>query len=125
MLIKKLSIALLMGCFALAGCNQYVAEANKRIEETLSRVEEYKEMAQIPDLPEPVDTVRMQNDIYLGNQSIKIMEGDALPSWLEKDDGVTMAVSEDATLTDILQEVSDITGMNIRLDDLHAIPMQS
>ena len=125
MLIKKLSIALLAGCVALSGCNQHVAEANKRIEETLSRVEEYKEISQIPDLPEPTDTVRMQNDIYLGNQSVKIMEGDSLPSWLEKDDGITMAVSEDATLPNILQEISDITGMNIRLDDLrmeNAIP---
>ena len=125
MLIKKLSIALLAGCVALSGCNQHVAKANKRIEETLSRVEEYKEMAQIPDLPEPTDTVRMQNDIYLGNQSVKIMEGDSLPSWLEKDDGITMAVSEDATLPNILQEISDITGINIRLDDLrqeNAIP---
>ena len=125
MLIKKLSIVLLAGCFALAGCNKYVAETNKHIEETLSRVEEYREAAQIPDLPEPTDTVRMQNDIYLGNQSVKIMEGDSLPSWLEKDDGITIAMAEDATLTDILQEVSDITGMNIRLDDLrqeNAIP---
>ena len=120
MLIKKLSIALLAGCFALTACNKYVAEADKRIEETLSRVEEYREAAQIPDLPEPNDTVRMQNDIWLGSSSTKIMEGDALPSWLEKDDGVTVAVSEDATLSDILQEVSDITGMNIRLDDLRA-----
>ena len=120
MLIKKLSIALLAGCFALTACNKYVAETDKRIEETLSRVEEYKEAAQIPDLPEPNDTVRMQNDIWLGSTSTKIMEGDALPSWLEKDDGITISVSEDAKLPDILQEVSDITGMNIRLDDLRA-----
>lgn len=120
MLIKKLTFALMAGCFALTACNKYVAETNKRIEETLSRVEEYQEAAQIPDLPEPNDTVRMQNDIYLGNQSIKIMEGDALPMWLEKEDGITLAVSDDAKLPDVLQEISDITGMNIRLDDLRA-----
>ncbi len=120
MLIKKLTVALLAGCFALTACNKYVAETDKRIEETLSRVEEYQEASQIPDLPEPNDTVRIQNDIWLGSSSTKIMEGDALPSWLEKDDGITIAVSEDATLPDILQEVSDITGMNIRLDDLRA-----
>ena len=120
MLIKKLSVALLAGCFALAACNKYVVETDKRIEETLSRVEEYQEAAQIPDLPEPNDTVRVQNDIWLGSSSTKIMEGDALPSWLEKDDGITVAISEDAKLPDILQEVSDITGINIRLDDLRA-----
>lgn len=120
MLIKKLSVVLLAGCFALTACNKYVVETDKRIEETLSRVEEYQEAAQIPDLPEPNDTVRMQNDIWLGSTSTKIMEGDALPGWLEKDDGITMAISEDAKLPDILQEISDITGINIRLDDLRA-----
>ena len=120
MLIKKLSIALMAGCFVLSACNKYVVETDKRIEETLSRVEEYQEAAQIPDLPEPTDTVRVQNDIYLGNQSIKIMQGDALPSWLEKDDGITIAAAEDAKLTDILQEISDMTGMQIRVDDLKA-----
>ena len=120
MLVKKLTIALLAGCFALTACNKYVVETDKRIEETLSRVEEYQEVAQIPDLPESTDTVRVQNDIWLGSTSTKIMEGDALPSWLEKDDGITMAIAGDAKLPDILQEISDITGMNIRLDDLRA-----
>ena len=110
MRIKNLSFALLAGCFVLAGCNKYVAETDKRIETTLSRVEEYKEMAEIPDLPEPIDTVRVQNDIWLGASSTKIMEGDALPSWVEKEDGITISISEDASLPEIIQEISDMTG---------------
>ena len=120
MRIKNLSFALLAGCFVLASCNKYVAETDKRIETTLARVEEYREMAEIPDLPEPIDTVRVQNDIWLGANSTKIMEGEALPSWVEKEDGITMAISENAKLPDIIQEISDMTGITIRMDDLKA-----
>ena len=120
MLIKKLSFALLATCFILASCNKYVAETDKRIETTLSRIEEYNEMAEIPDLPQPIDTVRMQNDIWLGSSSTKIMEGESLPSWVEKEDGITIAISEDARLPDIIQEISDMTGITIRMDDLKA-----
>ena len=120
MRIKNLTLALLAGCFVLASCNKYVAEADKRIETTLARAEEMKEIAEIPDLPQPVDTIRVQNDIWLGASSTKIMEGEALPSWVEKEDGITMAISEGVKLPDIIQEISDMTGITIRTDDLQA-----
>lgn len=120
MRIKNLTFALLASCFVLASCNKYAAETDKRIETTLARVEEYREVAEIPDLPEAVDTVRVQNDIWLGANSTKIMEGEALPSWVEKEDGITMAISENAKLPDIIQEISDMTGITIRMDDLKA-----
>ena len=120
MRIKNLTMALLAGCFVLASCNKYVAETDKRIETTLARIEEYREIAEIPDLPAPVDTVRVQNDIWLGANSTKIMEGEALPSWVEKEDGITIAISDQATFADIIQEISDMTGITIRIDDLKA-----
>lgn len=120
MLIKKFTLALLGASFVLAGCNKYVAEADKHIETTLARAEEMREMSEIPDMPQPMDTVRVQNDIWLGASSSKIMEGNALPSWVEKEDGITIAISEDAKLPDIIQEISDMTGITIRMDDLKA-----
>ncbi|MBO7483786.1 MAG: hypothetical protein J6T55_01520 [Alphaproteobacteria bacterium] len=120
MRIKNLSLALLAGCFVLASCNKYVAETDQRIETTLARVEEYSEIAEMPDLPEPIDTVRVQNDIWLGASSTKITKGESLPSWVEKEDGITMSISEEATLPDIMQEISEMTGLTIRLDDLRA-----
>ncbi len=111
-------IALMAGCTLLAACNKYVADTDKKIETTLERVEEYHLQSQVPDLPEPTDTVRMHNDIWLGSESVKIMEGDTLPSWLEKEDSITIAIAQDATLSDVIQEISDLTNIPIRLDDL-------
>ena len=111
-------VAVLLGCTFIAACNKYVAQTDKKIETTLERIEEYNQQAQVPDLPEETDTVRMHNDIWLGNESIKVMEGETLPSWLEKDDGITIAIGEDATLPEVAQQISDVTDIPVRLDDL-------
>lgn len=106
------------GALLLTACNRYVDKADRQIETTLTRVEGHLQQAKVPDLPAPVDTVRVQNDIWLGESSTKIMEGDALPAWAEKENGVTFVISEQATLTDLAQALTDLTGIPVRLDDL-------
>lgn len=112
--------ALMLGVMALTSCNKYVKETNDKIETTLERAEENLQRAEIPDTPATTDTVRTKNDIWLGNSSVKIMEGDALPGWLETDDGITMSIAEETTLPILVQELTDLTGISVRLDDLKA-----
>ena len=111
---------LMLGVMTLTSCNKYVKETNDKIETTLERAEENLQRAAISDIPAPVDTVRTKNDIWLGNSSVKIMEGDALPAWLESDDGITMSIAEETTLPILAQELTDLTGIAVRLDDLKA-----
>ncbi len=120
--IKRFTLicALIAGTFLLSACNEYTAKTNKKIETTLERTEDLYQRAQIPDLPEQIDTVRTKNDIWLGTDSIKITEGDTLPAWLEADDSITIAIAEEATLPTIAQELTEMTGIAIRLDDLKA-----
>ena len=118
---RKLLVVGTMGCaLMLSACNYYVDRTNKKIEADLERLEEYRAQAEIPDLPQPVDTVRMQNDIWLGDSSVKIMQGDPLPLEMEEDDGITLAIAKDATLPLLAQELTDLTGIDVRLDDLKA-----
>lgn len=127
-LYRVLSVVLL-GCVSvLTGCDRYMDKTNEKIETTLERAEVYQQQATIPDLPAPVDTVRVQNDIWLGNSSVKIMEGDPLPWNMEKDDSITLVISQSATLPTLVQEITDITGITVRLDDLkaeNAMPQES
>ncbi|MBQ9089814.1 MAG: hypothetical protein IJY58_02070 [Alphaproteobacteria bacterium] len=119
--IKFGLVAVLMAStFVLSACNEYVARTNKKIETTLERAEEHLQQAQIPDLPAPVDTVRTKNDIWLGADSVKISEGDALPAHLEENDSVTLSIAQEATLPDLVQEITDVTGITVRLDNLKA-----
>ena len=115
---KKIWLGLVGCAFLLSACNHYAAKTNEKIETVLERVEDYSQRATIPDLPSPVDTVRMQNDIWLGDSSVKIMEGDALPAHLEEADSVTLSISTDKTLPLLAQELTDLTGIVVRLDDL-------
>ena len=117
---KILAAGVLGSALLLSACNYYVDKTDKKIENVLEQVEEYRQEAEIPDLPEPVDTVRMQNDIWLGNSSVKIMSGDALPVELEQDDSITLAIATDANLATLAQELTDMTGIPVRLDDLKA-----
>lgn len=115
-----LFVGVVLGVLALTSCEKYTKETNAKIETTLERAEEALQQAQVPDIPEPIDTVRSKNDIWLGNQSVKIMEGDALPAWAEKDDGITISIAEEETLPVLAQELTDMTGISVRLDDLKA-----
>ncbi len=112
--------AMVAGTFLLTACNEYTAKTNKKIETTLERAEDYYQRSHIPDLPAAVDTVRTKNDIWLGTDSVKITEGDTLPTWLEADDSITIAIAEEATLPMIAQELTEMTGIAVRLDDLKA-----
>lgn len=132
MLIKSIKLtvlcALLTGVFTLTACNRYVDKTNKKIETTLERIEDNLQQSTIPDLPEPVDTVRTKNDIWLGTSSVKISEGDALPANLEENDSVIMAIAEEATLPFLAQEITETTGITVRLDNLkaeNAIPTET
>ncbi len=119
--IKFGLVAVLMtSTLVLSACNEYVARTNKKIETTLERVEDHLQQAQIPDLPAPVDTVRTKNDIWLGTNSVKISEGDALPAHLEEDDSVTLSIAQEAALPALAQEITDVTGITVRLDNLKA-----
>ena len=117
---KYILTGLLGGALLLSACNHYVDKTNARIETVLERAEMYGEKATIPDLPEPVDTVRVNNDIWLGNSSVKIMQGDALPVELEQEDSVTFAITKNATLPDLAQELTELLGLEVRIDDLKA-----
>jgi len=117
---KYILTGLFGGALLLSACNHYVDKTDARIETVLERTEMYSERATIPDLPEPVDTVRMNNDIWLGNSSVKIMQGDAFPAKFEQDDSITFAISKNATLPDLAQELTDTLGIEVRIDDLKA-----
>lgn len=128
--ISKIAFAMAIatGLMTLSACNKYVEKTNRKIETTLERAEEALDRSAIPDLPEPVDTVRTNDDIWLGSQSVKLMEGDALPAWAEKNDAITLAIAEEATLSVLAQEITDLTGISVRLDDLkseNALPAET
>ena len=105
---------------SLTACNKYVEKTDAKIETILQRADEHLQQATIPDLPETTDTVRTKEDIWLGNSSVKISQGDNLPPEMEEEDALTLTIAEEATLPFLANEISEATGLHVRLDSLKA-----
>ena len=105
---------------SLTACNKYVEKTDAKIETILQRADEHLQQATIPDLPETTDTVRTKEDIWLGNSSVKISQGDNLPPEMEEEDALTLTIAEESTLPFLANEISEATGLHVRLDSLKA-----
>ena len=101
------SVAFLLGATLLGACTKYVERTNAVIETRLEQAEERLTESKVPDIPVVVDTVRTKNDIWLGDQSVKIMEGDPLPAWTEKDDAIVLVIGKEADLATVVQDLTD------------------
>lgn len=119
--IKFLMLAtLFVATVSLSACNKYVEKTDAKIETITERTDEHLQQATIPDLPETTDTVRTKEDIWLGNSSVKISQGDTLPAEMEEEDALTITIAEEATLPFLANEISEATGLHVRLDSLKA-----
>lgn len=113
-------LTLLATAVSLTACNKYVEKTDAKIETVLQRADEHLQQATIPDMPESTDTVRTKEDIWLGNSSVKISQGDTLPPEMEEEDALTLTIAEEATLPFLANEISEATGLHVRLDSLKA-----
>ena len=125
MQIKKtlhlLSIATLMAVgMGLSGCNDHVKEVEDHVQTVLDEAEVYVEQAKIPYRPEPIDTVTMKEDIWLGQDSFKISGGEPFPLVMETPDALTVSFAQPVTLADLAVDLRDMTGLKFSLEELRA-----
>lgn len=119
--IKSLMLATILATtVTLSACNKYVEKTDAKIETILEKTDEHLQQATIPDLPETTDTVRTKDDIWLGNSSVKISQGDSLPEEMEEEDALTITIAQEASLPFIANEIAEATGLHVRLDSLKA-----
>ena len=65
-----------------------------------------------------MDTIAVKDDIWLGNQSIRVNEGDPLPARFETDDGITLVSTTPVSLLQISEQITSLTGITVRVDDM-------
>ncbi len=125
MQIKKtlnlLSFAILaVSSLGLVACNNHVKEVEDNIQTVLEEAEVYVEQAKIPYKPEPIDTVLMKEDIWLGQDSFKIAGGEPFPLAFEAPDALTVSFGQPVTLADLAVDLREMTGLKISLEELRA-----
>ena len=85
-------------------------EMSQRAKDTL----DLKQKAAMPGEPIPDDVVRVKNDIWLGDTSKIEFEGEAVPSYLETKDGITLISNRPITLYEIGTMINKITSLSVR-----------
>ena len=89
-------------------------ELDEQIATQAEEVKDLKEKAVVPGEPVPDDVVRVKNDIWLGDTSTVEFEGEALPSYLEAKDGITLISNRPITLYEIGTMINKITSLSVR-----------
>ncbi len=115
---KKISFAVMAGMLFVSACTKYAERTSDEIETTLDRTSSYLERAPIPQTPLDLDTVTTKDDIWLGETSVKMTQGDPLPAWLEKSDGITLVLSDQLDLSGMANQITLLTGLPVRLEEI-------
>ena len=73
-----------------------------------------KEGAKVPARPISDDTIKVKNDIWLGDISEIEFEGEPVPAYMEKADAVTLISNRPITLYEIGDMITKTTSMKVR-----------
>ncbi|MBR1777661.1 MAG: hypothetical protein IJ752_03640 [Alphaproteobacteria bacterium] len=87
--------------------DRIVDKIQANLEEPFKPADEYK-----------MDTIAVKDDIWLGNQSVRVNEGDPLPARFETEDGITLVSTAPVSLLQISEQITSLTGITVRVDDM-------
>lgn len=88
------------------------------IDRTLDQIQSSMTDAHPPQTQYRMDTIAIKDDIWLGNQSVRVNEGDPLPARFETDQGITLVSNRPVSLLQISEQITSLTGITVRIDDL-------
>lgn len=104
----------LLGLFGLLVACSVSPELDAEMAKQAKTASDLKQKAAVPGEPIPDDVVRVKNDIWLGDTSKIEFEGEPIPSYLEKEDGITLISNRPITLYEIGSMISKITSISVR-----------
>jgi len=71
-----------------------------------------------PDLRQSSDPLSVSNDVWIGNQAVRMRRGQPLPNKFDTDRGFTMVSSAPMTLAMIATQIANSTNIPVRLGDM-------
>lgn len=103
-----------LGIFGLLVACSVSPELDAQMAKQAKQASDLKHKSAVPGEPIPDDVVRVKNDIWLGDTSKIEFEGEPIPSYLEKEDGITLISNRPITLYEIGSMISKITSISVR-----------
>lgn len=124
MLIKKKVIGLIVLTVGLIGIINFLLTSCAQIsdvEATIARDEEIIKTAfdksSLPTTPKDINVIRMRDDIWLGDTSLRHKSSDLLPVQFERKDGITLVSGKAIKFANIVKKIHDLTGIPVRISD--------
>lgn len=93
-------------------------EAAKHVDRTLDKIEATLENSVPASTHYSLDTISVKDDIWLGSQSIRVNEGDPLPSRFENENGITLVSTTPVSLLQVSEQITSLTSITVRVDDM-------
>ncbi|MBO7332461.1 MAG: hypothetical protein J6U64_02215, partial [Alphaproteobacteria bacterium] len=118
--MKTLLVGFVAGMTLLSGCMNHVQETEDQGDMVFDEATALAEKARIPYTPEPIDTVTSKDDIWLGQESFKIVGGEPLPVWMNASDALTFSTNEPVDLVTLVDQLRELTGLRFSLEELRA-----
>lgn len=101
----------------LTSCSLYRSNL-KEVDRMVDKIQGKLDQPFTPAEQYKMDTIAVKDDIWLGNQSIRVNEGDPLPARFETDDGITLVSTAPVSLLQISEQITSLTGITVRVDDM-------
>ena len=117
MRIKYLWVVFLSSVICLTSCSLYRSTL-KQADRVMDKIESHLEEPFNPVDEYRMDTISVKDDIWLGNQSVRINEGEPLPARFETDEGITLVSTVPVSLMQISEQITALTGITVRIDDM-------
>lgn len=102
------------GILGIAAACSVSPELEREMDQRAKDAIELRQKAVAPNEQIPDDLIRVKNDIWLGDTSTVEYEGEAVPTYLEAKDGITLISNRPITLFEIGNMISKITGLTVR-----------
>ena len=103
--------------FGLTSCGLY-RSVLKETDRTLDKIQSTLDTPFTPNEQYKMDTIAVKDDIWLGNQSVRVNAGDPLPARFETEDGITLISTSPVSLLQISEQITSLTGITVRVDDM-------
>ena len=101
---------LVSGCANISDVEATVARDHEIINAALDK-------SNLPTAPKNLDIIRMRDDIWIGDTSLRHKGGDLLPKQFERSDGITVVGNRAFNFFEVIKKIGDLTRIPIRYSE--------
>ncbi|MGD9638801.1 MAG: hypothetical protein AB7U85_07055 [Alphaproteobacteria bacterium] len=117
--LKPIIFALFVAAFPLfflSSCAD-ISDAEATVARDTDIITAALDKSSLPTKPKDLDFIKIRDDIWLGDTSVRHQASGLLPSQFERSDGITLVSNKAVGFSEILKKIGDLTKLPIRYSE--------